>query len=175
MVTGWLFSDEENGRSKVYIDPIIVNKKMDFPTTMKKCMEIHATLKTIKRPDFAIENVSYQRSLPQMLKENGLSAREIKVGSQDKRSRLAIASHKIKNGEILFPRKGAEDLINQMVHFGTERHDDIADAFVALVIDVIDYQPARPQISWVSCGDEDPSSHNYDTPFCHGGTWRTLC
>jgi len=38
---------------------------------------------------------------------------------------------------ILFPRKGAEALINQLVNFGKEKHDDLADAFVCLVTKMI--------------------------------------
>ena len=35
---------------------------------------------------------------------------------------------------MLFPRRGAETLIAQLVGFGTERHDDLADALVILLL-----------------------------------------
>lgn len=67
-------------------------------------------------------------------------------GSQDKRTRLVLTANMIKNGQILFPRKGAEDLIQQIVHFGVEKHDDLADAFVNLANSLLDKHPNPPRI-----------------------------
>jgi predicted phage terminase large subunit-like protein len=150
MVTGWVYTDHLTRETTVYIDPIMVNKRMNFPDTVEKCKELHRTLSAIKRPDFAIEVVAYQSSLPQTLAQQGLSVRSIKIGSQDKRSRLVIASHLIKSAKILFPRTGCELLIDQIVNFGTEKYDDLADAFTALILDVIDTpSKAPPAVYWV--------------------------
>ena len=35
----------------------------------------------------------------------------------------------IQSGHILFPQRGAEELIGQLTGFGVEKHDDLADAF----------------------------------------------
>ena len=40
----------------------------------------------------------------------------------------------IQTGVIQFPRQGAEDLVNQLVGFGIEGHDDLSDAFAMAVI-----------------------------------------
>jgi phage terminase large subunit-like protein len=150
MVTGWMYTDWSILENTVYIDPIVINKRMNFPDTVEKCKEIHKALSVIKRPDFAVEVVAYQSSLPQTLTQQGLSVRSIKIGSQDKRSRLVIASHLIKSGKILFPRKGCELLIDQIVNFGSEKYDDLADAFTALILDVIDTPTKpRPNITWI--------------------------
>jgi len=39
----------------------------------------------------------------------------------------------VQSGKVLFPKKGAERLIEQLVHFGMEKHDDLADAFAILL------------------------------------------
>jgi phage terminase large subunit-like protein len=42
---------------------------------------------------------------------------------------LALTTAAIKEGLIKFPKKGAEELIAQLIGFGVEKHDDLADAF----------------------------------------------
>ena len=44
-----------------------------------------------------------------------------------------VYPHLIKTGKILFPKKGCEELLRQLVHFGVEKHDDLADAFSVLI------------------------------------------
>lgn len=67
-----------------------------------------------------------------MLDTQGVRAESVKVHA-DKRTRLALTSTLIKNGTILFPDKGCEELIQQLVGFGVEKHDDLADAFSLLI------------------------------------------
>lgn len=154
MVTGWVFTDSKTDTYKVYIDSMVVNKRMSFPETVDTCMSLHKSYKESTTPDFIVEDVAYQRALPQLLEQSGLSSKSVKIGSQDKRSRLNIASHRIKSGQVLFPKTGCEQLINQLVDFGVERHDDLADAFTMLILDVIEDAPSFPHIYWI-----DPWGH----------------
>ncbi len=149
MVIGWVYSDSKNDTYQVYIDQIVINKRMGFPETVETCQLIHKTFKETREPDFIIEDVGYQRALPELLEQQGLSSKATGVGSQDKRSRLNIVSHKIKSGQVLFPSKGCEMLIEQIVNFGVEKHDDLVDAFTMLMIDVIEDPPYCPTISWI--------------------------
>jgi len=55
----------------------------------------------------------------------------------------------ITSGRVLFPREGAEQLIQQLVHFGVEKHDDLADAFANLVHSVNEDPPCVPRIWFV--------------------------
>lgn len=50
--------------------------------------------------------------------------------------RLSMTTSMIKNGQILFPPTGTEELIQQLTGFGVEKHDDLADAFVMAVLKV---------------------------------------
>jgi hypothetical protein len=69
--------------------------------------------------------------------------------TSDKRSRLALTTHLIQTGRILFPRHGAEELINQIVNFGVEKHDDLADAFSILILNCIEEPQVTPRITYV--------------------------
>ena len=62
-------------------------------------------------------------------------------GNQDKRSRLVLTANAIKFGRVLFPKEGAEQLIQQIVHFSSVKHDDLADAFANLVHSVSEDPP----------------------------------
>ena len=49
--------------------------------------------------------------------------------AEDNRPRLTTVSHLFTQGKRLFPRKGAEEFLNQLLYFGKEKHDDLSDAF----------------------------------------------
>lgn len=149
MVPGWLLEEKLNEGYFIYILPKIVNKKMDFPETVDMCKTIYKTYSEEDgtRPTLVIEDVAYQKSLPQQLQHEGLSnIMTVKPGNMDKRARLILTANLIKTGKILFPREGAEELINQIVHFGVEKHDDLADAFSNLVHNVHEEPPQVPRI-----------------------------
>lgn len=146
--------EKENGDYDIYILPKISNKRMSFPETVQKC-KIYNRYYKEEYPDngsptFVIEDVAYQKALPEQLKDEGI--RNIvasKPGSLDKRSRLTLTSNLIKTGVVKFPRTGAEELISQIVHFGVEKHDDLADAFSILVNNVVADPPSPPRIYFI--------------------------
>jgi predicted phage terminase large subunit-like protein len=147
MVPGFVYGEDDDAR--IYILPRIVNRKMDFPETVDLCKAVDAAFHKEEgdHPTFVIEDVAYQASLPQQLKAEGVrNVETTRPGSQDKRTRLVLTAHKIKTGKVLFPRHGAEELITQLVHFGVEKHDDLADAFSNLVLQVIEDPPIVPRI-----------------------------
>jgi len=85
--------------------------------------------------------------LPQQLINEGIwNVKTVRPGNSDKRSRLIITAHMIKNGRIKFPRFGAEELITQIIHFGIEKHDDLADAFSILIQNTLIEPPRVPRI-----------------------------
>ena len=50
----------------------------------------------------------------------------------------------IENATILFPRHGAEILVDQLIDFGGRGHDDLVDAFVILAGKLLENNHARP-------------------------------
>lgn len=123
---------------KVYVLPSIINERIDFPTTLEKIIALVGTvyyeegLNTIY-----IEDVAYQKSVVQALRHKGLyGVKGVSTGGKDKYSRLNNITPLLQSGKILFPRYGAEDLIQQLLYFGKEKHDDMVDAFVIAMTQV---------------------------------------
>jgi len=114
---------------KVYILPEIINKRLTALETVEKIKYISST---IDRPKIYVENNGYQQSIVEYLKKERCNAYGIHSAG-DKYDRLNSISYLLEGGQILFPKVGAEHLINQLLGFGSEKHDDMADAFSLLL------------------------------------------
>ena len=137
-------SEKTHADFTAIVTMIIYKRKNDFcgfilPNPIKRKMEFPETVAVIKKQyeavsisyddvEIIVEEVFYQGAVPQQLKNENYPAEGFKV-SGDKHSRLVMVSNLVKNGNIMFPREGAEELISQLVNFGSERHDDLVDAF----------------------------------------------
>lgn len=117
-------------KMRIYILPHPVNARLNFPKQLETMREIHKEHNG--RIKFLVEDVGYQRALVQTLEQERYLVEGIKTGGQDKRARLSLATPYLKAGAVLFPKTGAEELIQQLLGFGVER-DDLADAFSMLV------------------------------------------
>lgn len=127
-----------DGKTRMYILPNPVNEKLTSLETLERAKQVADLTGNGNKSKLFIEDVGYQASLAEHLKEQGYEAEPVKVKGQDKRARLALTSHAVQSGQVLFPRKGAEDLINQLTNFGIEKHDDLADAFSLLIIKALE-------------------------------------
>lgn len=136
MVTAYMFGEEENMR--VYILPNSINKRMNFATGIETAIALSNTVVHGDKTKLFIENVGYQEAFIQYLASKNVPVEGVPVHGQDKRTRLALITHLLKQGKILFPREGAEDLINQLTGFGLERHDDLADAFSLIMLKILE-------------------------------------
>lgn len=140
MVSGKIYGRKK--ALKIYVLPNPVNERMDFPKTIEK---IKSLSKTLGNAHVWIENVGYQKSIIDHLKSENFPAKEYRTQGSDKRARLSLVSHHIQSGTVLFPRYGAEKLIEQLVGFGTEKHDDLSDAFCILASSVVDQESNIPK------------------------------
>ena len=68
---------------------------------------------------------------------------------KDKRARLRVAARYIKNGTVKFPRTGCERLLSQLFSFGSEKHDDLVDALVYLILGVAGEGIEAPKVHYV--------------------------
>lgn len=143
MVSGYVIGCGSN--LKIYVLPNPINKRLTFPQTTETIKYVDSTLAPGKKECIFIEKTAYQEALVQQLKHDGIEVEGVSVSS-DKRSRLALTSHLLKNGKILFPKQGCEDLILQLVGFGKEKHDDLADAFSLLINQAVAKNYSPPQI-----------------------------
>ena len=160
MVTARVYGYREN--MKIYILPNPVNERLDFPATLARAKRVAETLAFGNERSFLyIEEVGYQAALIGQLKKDGYNAEGVKVHSQDKRARLALITHLIESGKVLFPRKGAEKLIEQLVYFGVEKHDDLSDAFTILLHKLEESDKQRCEIFFLG-RDHDDQWDNWD-------------
>ncbi|MDE1924932.1 MAG: hypothetical protein KGH79_02000 [Patescibacteria group bacterium] len=144
MVPVSVFRDRD-GNWSIYVHPNPVNERLDYPETRQRIKELSRRLGFGSPTPVHIESVGYQSAMVQDLRHEGFPAEEFKVHGQDKRMRLSLVTHLVKNGIVRFPERGAEALINQLVGFGIERHDDLADAFAIALHIVLDHM-SRPSI-----------------------------
>lgn len=142
---------------KIYILPHPTNKRMDFPTTKEELIKTANSLGSKSKVRIFIEDVSYQRSLIQELTRKGFLIEGVTVSGRNKAERLTFVSPYVKNKKVLFPKKGAEELIRQIVNFGLEKYDDLADAFSILIEKIIDNdKPFKGPISVALSGFYKP-------------------
>ena len=136
VVTAQIYSRRE--KMRMYILPNPIAKKLNFPDQVDLLKEIKKSIIPKAYEDtIFVESVAYQEALPQMLEREGVRAKAVKPKG-DKRTRLSLTSTAIKSGIVKFPRKGCEELIQQLVGFGVEKHDDLADAFSLLINSAMD-------------------------------------
>jgi predicted phage terminase large subunit-like protein len=122
---------------RVCILPNPVNERLDFPRTVDRAIALSKTLGGGTPTKLIIEEVGYQKSLIDHLKDLNIPAIGLRPQGQDKRERLSLVSHLIQQGRVLFPRHGNEMLITQLLGFGKERHDDLVDALVIVLLSVL--------------------------------------
>lgn len=145
IVTAYIYGYESNIR--IYVMPFPVNKRMDFPKTVNTIKDKFSDLvnQGISTKVF-VEDVAYQASLTQQLLVEGVNATGISISGSDKRARLAQTGSWIQSGKVLFPKKGCELLINQLVYFGVEKYDDLADAFSLLILEIMKNNKRRARV-----------------------------
>jgi len=135
----------EDGKTKIFILPDPLNEHLDFHNTLNNFKVIPMLGGS---HIFFVEDVGYQKAAIQEMERAMLAVSPIKPLS-DKRSRLRVAATYIKNGTVVFPRKGCEHLLNQLLNFGAEQHDDLVDALVYLILGLVEYGLELPTIGWL--------------------------
>jgi predicted phage terminase large subunit-like protein len=125
--------DGENGEAVkvIYIKPNPVNLRLDLEKTIINAKTVHRALPMGSK--LYVESVAYQLACIKEMRKKGLPVVEMRPIS-DKRARLETVAMYIKQGLVRFPKTGAEDLIEQLLGFGIEEHDDMVDALVYLLL-----------------------------------------
>lgn len=124
----------DDGERRLLIMKNNIEERMDFVTTIKRAVEINDVMPA--GATFYPEDVGYQKSAHQIMERNGLKVVPMKAVG-DKRSRIESACWYIKTGRVLFPKTGAENVINNLVGFGIESHDDLADACAYVILGMV--------------------------------------
>lgn len=124
----------DEGERRLLILKNNVEQRMNFSETIAKAVEINEVMPHGTK--FYPEKVQYQESAIEIMKKNGLQVVPMQAVA-DKRSRLVSACFYVKSGRVLFPKEGAKNVIDNIVGFGIEEHDDLADAFAYLVLGMV--------------------------------------
>lgn len=133
-VTGAVFGKHEN-KSIFIVDAFA--KRMDFPTTMGTLRTYDATKRQLYPVihKIYVEKIGYQAALEQSLKGEAHMKIEGWRPTMSKIERLTLVSQLIKDGRIKFAKSDAcKVLVEQILGFWKEPHDDLVDAFTMLVL-----------------------------------------
>jgi predicted phage terminase large subunit-like protein len=118
---------------KYYIDKRFLNERISHMHTLDSITSIYRSLEprndeSEEVPRALIEQVAYQTAALEQLKHRGIEAVGVKIHA-DKRARLQLASPLFEMGMVYFPKdRSIAPIIQQLVGFGVEKHDDLADA-----------------------------------------------
>lgn len=125
-----LYVYKKDDRVLIYVSPEIFNERMSFPDTIEVLGSISNSLKNRRLDNIVFtEEVAFQTAIRQQLEKLGFKAEGYSPGPLNKSARLKIVAPYVREGTVMFPRKGAEVLIGQLTNFGIEKYDDLADAF----------------------------------------------
>jgi len=136
MVSASVFGSREN--LKIYILPNPINERMKFPVAIERAKNLSVILGKGQPTKLIVEDVAFQASFVQMLEVDKFPVEGFHPRG-DKRSRLVLTTHLIKDGTIQFHPLGNDGLIQQLLGFGVERqHYDLVDAFSMLILKIME-------------------------------------
>lgn len=135
MVTIHVFGRQENLR--VYVDPIIINKRMTHMQTIESIEKTVERLGGKAKVEVVIEATAYQESVVQVLESKNYRVEGVKPYGADKRGRFVVTSHLFEYGRVYIPKRNGKELVEQILGFGVERYDDLVDALVMCLQKVI--------------------------------------
>jgi len=120
-----------SGKLEIFIQPHPLNRRMAFHDTMNALDDVRHS--STMSSEFFVEAVAYQQAAIDELERRAFAVTPMHP-IKDKRARLRVAARYIKNGTVKFPRTGCEQLLTQVLGFGSEKHDDMVDALVYLIL-----------------------------------------
>ncbi len=145
---------------KIYVRANPFNARVSWKNTKAIIVSIDKTMNSRKCNEFVIEDVGYQRVLADELKQTYNIKATPKPVHACKADRLRVVTHLIEDGKILFPEKGAEDLIKQLVYFGSLKHDDLADAFSLGINHIMEQSNQRRHVMGVMSSAPEELTEN---------------
>ena len=135
-----------NDSPKIYVRANPFNRHVNFHETMKHVRNIPGERGGANI--FFVEDIGYQKAALQEMERAMLPVVPMRP-TTDKRSRLQVIAPYIKNGTVLFPRAGCEELLGQLFNLGIDSHDDLCDAMVWLIQGLVEQGLDLPKIHWI--------------------------
>lgn len=131
---------------QIFIRPKPYNEHVTFHNFLQKVRNIPGELGGANL--FFVEDVAYQKAAIQEMERAMLPVIPMKPQG-DKRARLQLVAPYIKNGTVLFPRAGCEDLRGQVFDLAVASKDDLNDALVYLIQGLVNQRLELPKIQWI--------------------------
>lgn len=158
--------------TKIYVLPYPVNERIGLPTIVERAKYLSNTYGNGRKAKIYVEDVGFQKGLVQVLQEQGYPTEGVRPQG-DKRARLALISHHIKNGTVCFAPRGNEEIVMQIVNFGSEKYMDLADALSMVIPEVINKQQGYHPFSLLSSKQPNTNTDTLDD-FSDDGieSWR---
>lgn len=129
-----------NKTKKIYIVDSL-EEKMEFTKTVDKMLiydRVQIEELWISKHEFLVETVWYQQAMEQYMKNRSNLTIQWYRPSCSKSERLTLVSDLIKKWVVVFIRNPrTERLVEQILDFEKEAHDDLVDAFTMMVLKVI--------------------------------------
>jgi phage terminase large subunit-like protein len=144
IVSGEVFYEDD--APKIYIRPNPYNQHVTFHRFLQKVRNIPGELGGANL--FFVEDVAYQKAAIQEMERALLPVTPMRP-TADKRSRLQTVAPLIKNGTVLFPRTGCEELLGQIFNLGIDSHDDLCDGLTTLLQGFMNQGLELPKIHWI--------------------------
>lgn len=138
---------EHNSEQLIYILPNIVNQRLEPEEIREYAKMLSDSSGDGQQAFIFIEDTMGQRVFADDLRRDGYPAEEVRI-SGDKYNRVAVKAHLVQTAKVLFPRVENE-LEGQLVYFGTERFDDLVDAFSLLLSGISSKKINEPNIRWI--------------------------
>lgn len=124
--------------------------RWNFNETMEEIYKMwcdHKALNEGKTLQLGIEDVAYQKSaIEEFARRYNIHPTPIKQHT-DKRARLETLVPYFTNDQVFFRETGLEQLVNELLYFGVEPHDDCSDSFELAMRLLINKD--RPQVMWL--------------------------
>ena len=172
MVAAHIYGSGKDRR--IYIVPHPVNARL---TTEKFIETTRSVTQSINAHGYScrvyVEDVGFQGVLTDLLKREGISAKPYLPRGQTKAGRLEAVAPWIELGKVLFPEIGCEQLIQQVLGFGVERHDDLVDALTMACLQLMEETKNYPFVASLSGGSSIPRTGTDDWMTTMRG-WRVL-
>ena len=173
MVAGKLYGFEKNRR--LYIMPNPVNERLTTDQIISKAKSISYGLGNNSYARVYVEDVNFQGIFTDLLKGEGIPAKPFPVRGWSKEDRLSAVASLIELGHIIFPYKGSEKLVEQILGFGKENHDDLVDSLTMLILQMFEDSKHTPSIRVISLWNDKNGDDDIDRAMgITNANWRPL-
>jgi predicted phage terminase large subunit-like protein len=130
-ITPILFEQQYDDTWKGYVLENFVRRRMDMNMTADEIISLYKSLHVYNCPvTVVVEGVGFQKAIVDIIKLKftyPISIQMVPI-TQSKETRLRIVQPLFANNHIYFPRAGSEYIVQELLGFGQEKHDDVVDS-----------------------------------------------